>query len=652
MKLKKKIDRYKLGRWMQYLTYFIAGICLALVVLRTGYIFKKVIDVNEAITLYYTGKWLEAEEAVSEAKRNDWFHYKEKELTEISQELQWVTKYRTKLKELSERLTNCDEKRDYDAFKKELAVYEGLGLSSLEEWQRECLLEKYPIETIIHYCWYDFKEEMTETLSHPLEHEDYNLAKVNIFDVPRIFFEGDKRQEIEKLFTQCDLQLLEAYKEKEWDFDKLIGAINEIYVVNDECGFESYWLNDKVKNYINSEVKAAARPLDEKLLELVKEGNEKYSDAMSRKLFEAEDEEIEEVPHSEDVREQKENVSNLIKQAEGDIENFIKVVKCYKQQENKPYYSAEVQNIITQYIKLKEDEIDCLIQGRFFREAGDWYDAMTYFKDYEKELARLECIKAYVAPWSLLDLPVEYPVYQAGLLTDKSGKYLVAFNDQDETVYLFNVTGSQEDNIINKISVKFSDIDLSSAMLNKIEKIEVQGGLILLSLRDGSLSRVMVLEQKEESLVLLFDKEGTNISYLDGLKTISVENPKDEAIPNIYTYIYEAGNYKKEDEKPHEVELTNSNLLTYMGQQITFTCYVPVSGEGNPAIGYSYTADGYEEASIVQLNLAGEAKLESGFYQIIGKVVGSITYYDEMTEMNVDRPIVEVTQVEKQEEIE
>lgn len=651
MKL-KKIDRYKLGRWMQYLIYFIAGICLALVVVRTGYIFKKVIDVNEAITLYHAGKWLEAEEAVSEARKNDWFHYKEKELTKVSQELQWVTDYRTKLKELGERLTSCDEKGDYDAFKEELAVYEGLGLDRLEEWQRDCLLKKYPIETIIHYCWRDFKEQMENTLMYPLEYEDYNLAKINIFDVPRIFFEGDKRQEIEKLFTQCDLQLLEAYKEKQWAFDKLIGAINEIYVVNDECGFESYWLNDKVKNYINSEVKAAARPLDEKILELVKDGNEKYSDAMSRKLFEAEDEETEEAPNIEDARDSKENVSRLIKQAEGDIENFIKVVKCYKQQENKPYYSAEVQNIITQYIQLKEEEIDCLIQGRFYKEARSWYDAMTYFKDYEEELTKLECIKAYDAPWSLLDLPVEYPVYQSGLLANGSGKYLIAFNDQSKTVDLFNVIGGQEENIINKISVKFSDINLSSAMLKKIEKIEVQGRLILLSLRDGSSSRVMVLEQKDESLAAIFDKEGTNTSYLEDLQTISVENPKDEAIPNTYTYIYEAGNYNKEDEKPHEVELTSNELLTYMGQQITFTCYVPVGGEGNPATGYSYTAYGYDEASIVQLNLAGETKLEIGFYQIAGKVVGSITYYDETTEMNVDRPIVEVTQVEKQEEIE
>lgn len=607
---------------------------------------------NEAITLYHTGKWLEAEQAVSEARKNDWFHYKEKELTKVSQELQWVTDYRTKLKELGERLTSCDENGDYDAFKEELAVYEGLGLDRLEEWQRDCLLKKYPIETIIHYCWHDFKEQMENALMYPLEHEDYNLAKINIFDVPRIFFEGDKRQEIEKLFTQCDLTLLEAYKKKQWTFDELIGAINEIYVVNDECGFESYWLDDKVKNYINSEVKAAAKPLDEKILEIVKEGNKEYSDAMSRKLFTAANEEIEETPQPEDFRESKENVTMWIKQAEGHIENFIKVIKCYKQQENKPYYSTEVQNIITDYINLKEEEIECLIQGRFYKEASSWYDAMTYFKNYEKEQARLECIKAYEAPWSLLDLPVEYPVYQAGLLTNKRGKYLIAFNDPEETVYLLNVIGGQEENIINKISVKFSDIHLSSAMLKKIERIEVQGELILLSLRDGSSSRVMVLEQKEESLAMIFDKEGTNISYLDGLKTILVENPKDEAIPNTYTYIYEAGNYKKEDEKPHEVELTSNALLTYMGQQITFTCYVPVGGEGNPATGYSYQEDGYEESSIVQMNLAGETKLESGFYQITGKVVGSITYYDEMTEMNVDRPIVEVTQVEKQEEIE
>ena len=607
---------------------------------------------NEAITLYHTGKWLEAEEAVNEARKNDWFHYKEKELAHVSGELQWVTKYRIKLKDICDRLKSCNEKGDYDAFKEELAAYEESGLNDLEEWQRECLLKKYPVEAIIQCCWYDFKERMTETLTHPLEYEDYNLAKINILDVPRIFFKGDKREEIEKLFSQCDLILLEDYKERQWDFDKLIGAINEIYVVNDECGFESYWLNEKVKNYINSELKAAAKPLDEKVLEIVKEGNEKYSDAMSARLFEVEDKERDEETQSEDFRESKENVTIWIKQAEGDIDHFIKMIKYYKEQDSKPYYSTEVENIITEYIKLKEEEIGYLIQGRFYREAMSWYDAMTYFKSYEKEQTRLECIKAYDAPWSLLDLLLEYPVYQAGLLANGGGKYLIAFNDQDETAYLFEIIGGREENIINKISVKFSDINLSSAMLKKIRKIELQDGLILLSLSDDASSRVIVLEQKEDSLAAIFDKEGASINYLPDLRTISVENPTDEAIPNTYTYIYEAENYKKEDEKPHEVELTSDELLTYMGQQITFTCYVPVAGEGNPATGYSYQEDGYEASSIVQLNLTSEMNLESGFYQITGKVVGSITYYDETTKKNVERPIVEVTQVERQEEIE
>lgn len=659
MKLKRKIDRYKLGGLLHYLTYIILGVLLALVGMKTIRLGEKMISVENAIALYDDSKWIEAEQALQNAKSNDWFYYKQKKIDEMLIELTWVTKYRQSLQEFMVKLDEDLSALDYEDFKENLNTYDEMGLETLEDWQLDYLMVNYPVDTVIHNCWQAFKQEMETFLEEPLEH-DHEWAKKSIFEVPDAYFSGEKTSEINTLLMTCDMQLIEALETPDNSIEEIINAVNDIYDFNTIYSIDSEWLNEPIKEYLIGRLIELSQPIDEEIMEEVRKGNAQYSDSRNQLLIAASDESQgesesineEQSANQQQVANEEINVSQKLKAHQEEMKNFFKAIKKYRQQTERPYYDGKVEEIVLSYIEQEEAMLQALVDYRYYDEAIDGCNMLNDFNSYTEIINKIMSMREYVAPWSFLGPSSNYPIYQVGDQVMGASRYVIAFNDVREELELGLLEGTPEAHTIHKISVKFSDINLSSAMLKYINTIEVKDNAITFKAVRGEKEYIWILAPSDDSLKLLFEKQGDQVELSDDLMRVTVLNPTDESIPNRYTYLYSVDGYTKEDLAPLIIDLKDEDLMRFMGHQVKFACYVPETDEGNPATCYAYEDGGYVQNKFAQIFTEDSQTITAGYYEVIGELEGTITYFDPTLGQEMVRPIIRVTQLDRQEDFE
>ena len=638
MKRAKRINRYNWGRYSQYITYIVLGVMSTFVVVKTGFIIEKITVVELGKQAYQDKDWLKAEETLYKAGENDWFYYEEDQVNKLLKELAWITENKKPLEQIDCCMSESKSALDYEAFLESLVMYENLNIVGLEDWQRQYLLEAYPVESKIHSTWKIFKEYMEESMHQIDDINRCNWAKEHIFDIPENYFETAKQAEIEALFKASDIMRFEKIEKETPIFKEVISTFNDIYALNKSCGYDTNWLKNKVQSYVRNRIAFVEPVLDAEVMRQIQEGNPEYS-KQSNVLVSTKEDEI--IPS--------EIVTKLAKQKQ-QIATYVEVINLYKSQAHFDYYDQDIENGITHLIEVKDNEIQTLINAGYYEQAIELCKAMKELKNYDELVTQIECIKEFEAPWTILmkESP-SITSYHSGSHAFGVERYVLAFDQLEEAIKLYLLTGSKTNHTINKITVKFADMNISSDMLSNISDIKVKGQLIFIVFQGEGVEHCMVLSCVGDNLYTIFDEQGDEFIVSEDLKQISVINPMDAVDQSRDEYCYDQGAYIKEsNDIANESEMLQSEI--YIGQYIETICFIDDSGIGsNQVIAYYCGEDGCITDAWMQLNLTSGEINENGYYSIIGTVVGTIKQYDAQLEQEVTRPIVEASWLEKQE---
>lgn len=620
--MKRKTNRYKRGTWIQYLLdVLIVGLCV-LVVFKGIHIAGKVKLVNESMSFYDKEQWIEAESTLQTARNYGWFHYREEYVRDMLEKLEWITQYHTTFQELYDSIQVAEVNKDYDTFIQNRDIYESLGFHQLEEWKKDYLLEKYPIEAAIDLSWSTFKVYMQGILTAPNEKSTYNWAKEKIFDIPEAYFTGDKQKAIEALFINCDTRIYEYTINHSNDLYTTLMAFNEIYDTNSKVGYDTYWLTDKIKTYIKEEIGKNTEPLDEEILRQIR-NNPKNNEAEN-------------------------TMSVVFTETNIQIMNLIKDIKAYRTYANSAYYDEHIEEMVTQYLENKEREIAILVKAKYFDEAIAWYEYLGDLKNYEQQIKMLENMKIFEYPELILESKInDYPFYQIGKDGLGADKYLIAFNTASSRLEIYRLEGSAEEYTRTFVGSSLLELGLNGMDYSALEDVSVSGNLILVRVPDKESQTVQVVKVEEKSIVPIFRISGEEVTVSNDLKTLSVKNPKDEEVAYTYTYQYGGEGYIKQEIQAVEVGLDNPDIPQMVGQVIAFNCYVPYDAEDIVAEGYNKVGSDYFLDQGAELYFENGQFISEGEYKIVGEVVGEATYYIESLDREVVRPTIKVIQLER-----
>lgn len=625
--MKRRSDRYKKGTRAQYI--LIASIAGLLVVSGTKvvHIMQKVNLVNKGLELYEHKTWMEAEETMQQTKSYTWFRYKEKDVDNVLQELDWITNYKYELDTLYKEIKQSELDKDYAVFSEARRSYEALGFHKLEEWKQEYLLENYPVHEAIHSAWVSFKGYMQSLLNNPSQSNNYNWAKGKIFEVPEQYFSSDKEEAILKLFKNCDYRLYESIT---LHFNQLVDtfeAFNEIYETNEKYGYKTEWLTEGVKSFIKENLlkEAKATALDEAALEEIRKQPKVYK-----------------------MGESIETSLPIFVETETQIKAFSNSIKAYREQIHEAYRDEQIEEIVNDFLKNKEREIDVLVTAHYYEEAISWYRALKTLKDYSQEIEELKRLKIYEEPERLLASKESlYPFYQIGENALKADKYMVAINTQNASLEIYRFVGGPKQYISNQISVYLVDVGLENIDYSLIEQVSVSEDLILLELPEGEYQRVKVIQVGEEKIQAIFDISGETIKVSSDLKSIEVQNPIGEESPSVSIYQYDGAGYRKQEQEVVTVSLGDETLQTRIGEVVQFECYYPEAFQDENVTVYNFEGQTYFFDQGAYLNLQEDIRLTEGRYRIIGEIVGVSTQFDDALQTEVTRPIIKVLQVEQ-----
>ena len=533
--MKRKRNRYKRSKWIQYmLNVLIVALCV-LVIFKGIYIVRKVNLVNESMKLYDQKEWIEAEHTLQRAKDYNWFRYKEKHLGEMVKKLEWITQYHTTFEEMYKSIQDAEAHKDYSTFTQNRENYESLGFHQLEPWQKEYLLGKYPIEVAIDSSWLTFKVYMQGILSTPNEKSAYNWAKEKVFEIPDAYFTGDKLAAIEGLFITCDTRLYEYYINHSNGLDTMLQALNEIYETNSKVGYDTYWLTDQIKAYVKEKISQNTAPLDEDTLRQIR-NNPKNS--------------------------QEENTMSLIvTQTNTQITNLIKDIKAYRNYVGPSYYDEDIEEMVRQYLETKESEIRVLVEAKYFDEAISWYEHLSGLKGYGEEIKRLKDMKIFEYPELILGAQLnDYPIYLDGEDALGADKYLVTLNTVTSKFEVHRLVGTAEEYTKVSIQRSLDELGLKGMDYSALKKVHISGELIRVYVPDSENQTVQVIKVEGEEMIPIFRTSGEEITGSSDLRTLTVKNPKDEEIPNTYTYQYDGESYIKQEIDRVEAEIDAPEL--------------------------------------------------------------------------------------------
>ena len=71
---------------------------------------------------------------------------------------------------------------------------------------------------------------------------------------------------------------------------------------------------------------------------------------------------------------------------------FSKSIEAYRRQANKAYRDEQIEEIVNDFLKGKEREIDVLVTAHYYEEAISWYKALKALKDYSEEIEEIQSI--------------------------------------------------------------------------------------------------------------------------------------------------------------------------------------------------------------------------------------------------------------------
>lgn len=552
--MKKRIDRY---RWASRLERFFI-ILIAVegigVIGKGAYIHQKMKLVKSGLVYYEKEAWLEAEEQLQNANAHSYFTYDQKKVNEALGNLKWITNSHQQVQALYGALVKSEKENDYELFTKTLAQYKALDIEQLEPYQKAYYESKFPINQKMKDGWTQFKGYMQIILEKPYNKEQYVWAKKHINEVPQAYFTKDKVESIRTLFERCDDQLFYKVPTSQGDLTEKLKAINEIYELNEQCGYQTEWLKDKVQAYLRNLIGEKALPAEAKGLQEVK-WNPK------------------EVVRNAGDTERKEQLQKFFDHSENQIHEFSKVINDYETLANRHYYDEHIRRLVDNYVTQKQNEIQVLVEAKYYDEAIKWYEALKDLGDFSQEIKALESAKVFNDPVALIeDHLADYVFYEVGRSGLGADEYLLAGNTQTNELELYQIMGDEKENSHRMLSIKIEQLGITVDEFSALKEREkahlqiiVQGQLIGISWQNiieglnEEKQKLVVLEAKDQELRGIFSKTGLGVSMSADLMQLMVMSPEDEDVEGTYQYRYEDGGYTKEE---------RHNFIDQLGEEV------------------------------------------------------------------------------------
>ena len=559
---------------------------------KARHILGKMGLINEGLTHYKEGLWIEAEESLQRAKGYKWFNYKPEELREALGDLIWITDYKDYMQDLNDRVTISRQEEDIDTFAQEVNEYEASNFQSLTETQKRYLLEKYPVDEVIHEGWGYFKAQVTHVLQNPLQ-GDYNWAKEKIFLIPEHYFTQDKETAIVELFKTSDKILYDHYMTNNGisGFRTFIDHLNDIYTQNKKYGFDTEWLTPQTKIFM---------------------------------------------------------YETMLQKSKEDLGAFSNYIRTYRREANIGYKDDNVEEVVTHFIEDKEKEIEGLLKAKEYDALIKLYKDLHYFKDYTKEIEVTEKMQKYDQPELLLEKPLEdYPFLQVGEGNFGADKYLVAINKTTNILELYLLIGIAQEYEVENYTISLSQLNIG---IDELERIDVEENLIGLKgiwAQAGNV-KYIVLRFENDGLNLAKSFEGESIELVDGIKHLRVTNPIDEDVLYTYDYILGEEGYEKQDIVATPISLSDTNLMAYIGQVVKLGCYIVEEAPDGKGNGYYYVGDTYYSDAMAYLYKENGETIHKGTYTIIGEMVGMEPYYSTSLNLEVLRPKIRIIEMTKE----
>lgn len=630
--MKKRIDRYRLIKKLQQL---MLGILVVESVGAAGkgiYMAKKISLVRSGLEQYGEKEWLESEKTLQEAKSYPYFEYHEKEAVKTLSELSWITNYHESIEEIGILLRQSKENLDYELFKSTLSSYEKLNIDGLEDYQKAYYDSEFQIPKTIEEEWVQFKGYMQTMLARPVDKEKYNWAKRHIIEIPATYFSNDKTETIKSLFGKCDEQLFTKISMGGEVFKGKLKAFNEIYEINNECGYDTSWLTEKIKTYVKEMITAKEQETNNEGLQQIR-SNPKT------------------IIRNQKDGGTKESIQNFFETMETQIKAYVEVVQDYKENANLAYYDADIEESMTRYIQQKESEIQVLIEAKYYDEAISWYEALKPLGDFADKIEQIQKVKYYEDPVLLIENNLaEYSIYEVGTGAFGADKYLVALNNADSNLELYKIIRQADGYTQTKLSINLGNLGIGREDLEGLDsngertlKISAYDELLGVYIeKSGEIpeAKIAILKVDQDNIRCILSKTGQSISADSNLRDITVVGETGEESSGYDTYTYNGEAYDRAMLEIDEVELDHLDAASYMGQTIQFVCYIPEWNMDHLLMGYAYGGDRYYTDHGVCLQWDENSKLQAGYYKVTGEVIGETSYFAE--DLNQDMVCPEV----------
>lgn len=580
-----RINRYRGEKLFQYVCLIVLVSLGGLIFNKARHLVTKVKLANEVIVLHREKAWIEAESTLNEARAYNWFEYKEEELVQYEESLQWISQYRGFLEQLEEDMKELTiDEANYTQFVALYEAYKKSGVEKLAEWQKTYLFAYYPVEEEIDRIWKKYRSLMSSYLSNPLE-ENWEWAKRNIDDVPEVYWKD--RSEVEALFVTCDTLLFEEATSKDdtfGAFSQLIEQMNVICEVNRAAGHTSEWLGEMLRPYINE-------------------------------LF-------------------------RVKSSES-IDTFTLYLSLYRSSALNVYKDKRVEEIAADFVVSKEKEVKQLVNEKAYEEAITLLKKLEYFGKYEEEIQKIEDYQKYEEPERLLTWPIEeYGFIQKGSEAFESHHYVVAFNQVVGKLEMLLIKGDRE-----RYDVQRFELSMDG---EGIEEVQVVNDLLVM-MKEGMSRKVryQIVGMEDGQLKCLLDLEADGLEIEEEGMKLRVRHPINEEEEADYYYSYSNGSYESMGIAYTEVAFKEIEKVMKVGDLIKFHCYVPEEVAGETAFGMFIEENLYDPRYAVYLYRKDGGLISEGEYDMIGEYVNQDVYEDEVTGEQRILPHIKIIELER-----
>ena len=550
--MRRRIDRYRNTEYLKRMMYAVIGVLGIGILYKGNYILYKIDIVDKATDLHHKKAWIEAEACLREVKTYTHFKYQETKVEQLLNELQWITNYNEKLKQIQDDVVGGKQDLDYDRFYSGILNYQTIDFESLEGYQREYYTMKYSLETTIDDGWVQFKGYMQNMLEQPTESAKYNWAKEHIFEIPEQYFSLPKNEVIQGLFETCDQQLYEKILIKSSGLKEKLDNFNEIYKINSQYGYQTQWLTSDIIEYVRDEIKSYAETAYEEGLQNVR----KHSKTSLREM--------------EDASVVQEEIKKFFSESKQEIKRFYQIIQDYNSIASHFYYDSEIENIQKRYIELKEDEIQTLIESEYYDEAINWYRELSNLQSFSQEIKEIERTKLFKDPVVLIEDKLgDYAQYQVGWNALAGERYMVAINNRAMQCEVYPLIQEEEYTSYRKFIFPLEEILGSDVMYHWIKEntdadieLNISGDLIGIKTSTKGQEELAIFRVEENYAENLFYGIGETIEWDETMEEIRVIQSYDEEEPMVI-YHYDSEVYLKEEvlipETPDE-ELTEEEL--------------------------------------------------------------------------------------------